>query len=192
MPTKSLYAVVLAAGQASRFGSTKQLAVFAGQPLVARAIRSAERMCGQQSILVTGKDWENVASASAPLDGFMIYNPRYRDGMASSLAQGIRSIRDVADGVLLLLADQPLVSDEHLQALITAFTAAPDTICASAYAATRGPPVIFARRYFTQLIELQGDRGAKAVIESNIDQVITIPSESAAIDIDTPDDLDEL
>lgn len=189
---KSLYAVVLAAGQASRFGSTKQLAVFEGQPLVTRAIRSAERVCGPQSILVTGKDWENVASASAPLDGFMIYNPRYRDGMASSLAQGIRSIRDVADGVLLLLADQPLVSDEHLRALITAFTAAPDSICASAYAGTRGPPVIFARRYFAELIELQGDRGAKAVIESNIDQVITIPCENAAVDIDTPDDLNEL
>ena len=192
MSTNSLYAVVLAAGQASRYGSTKQLALFEGESLVVRAIRTAERVCDSRSLLVTGNDWENVASACAPLEGFMIHNPRYRDGMATSLAQGIRSIRDVANSVLLLLADQPRVSDEHLQALINASNAMPGSICTSGYAGTQGPPVIFPKRFFADLIDLQGDRGAKAVIDSNIDQVITIPFENAAIDIDTPDDLQQI
>jgi len=189
MSANSLYAIVLAAGQASRFGSTKQLARFDNEPLVARAIRSAERICGQRSLLVSGNDWENVAAACEPLAGFMIYNPRYRDGMATSLAQGIQSIRNVADGVLLMLADQPLVNDEHLQALAGAWLASPDSICASCYANTQGPPVIFPAKFFAELVELQGDRGAKAVIDANSDQVISISFENAAIDIDTPADL---
>jgi molybdenum cofactor cytidylyltransferase len=192
MSTNSLYAVVLAAGLASRYGSTKQLASFDGETLVARAVRSAERACGSRSLLVTGNDRELVTAASAPLEGFTIHNPRYRDGIATSLAQGIRTIQDVADGVLLLLADQPLVSDAHLQALISRYKATPDSICASGYAGTRGPPVIFPKRLFAELIALRGDRGAKAVIEANIDQVITLPFEKAAIDIDTPDDLQQL
>ena len=192
MSSNSLYAVVLAAGQASRFGSTKQLAIFDNEPLVTRAIRTAERICGPQSMLVTGSDWQNVASACEPLTGFMIYNPRYHDGMASSLVQGIRSIPDVADGVLLMLADQPLVNDEHLQALVNAWRASPHSICASRYANTQGPPVIFPAQFFADLVKLQGDRGARAVIDSNNDQVISIPFENAAIDIDTPDDLKQL
>jgi molybdenum cofactor cytidylyltransferase len=189
MSSNSLYAVVLAAGQASRYGSTKQLALFDGESLIARAVRSAERICGPQSLLVTGNDWQNVASACEPLHGFMLHNPHYRDGMATSLKQGIRSIRDVADGVLLMLADQPLVNIEHLQALVDAWQASPNSICASGYANTQGPPVIFPERLFADLMGLQGDRGARAVIDANSDQVNTIQCEDAAIDIDTPDDL---
>lgn len=192
MPSNTLYAIVLAAGQANRFGSTKQLAIFDDKPLVTHAIRTAERVCGAQSLLVTGNDWENVAAACAPLTGFMIYNPRYRDGMATSLSQGIRSISGLADGVLLMLADQPLISDEHLQDLTKAWHASPELICASRYANTQGPPVIFPARFFAELLQLQGDRGAKAVIEANTDQVISIPFENAALDIDTPDDLQQI
>ena len=192
MSPNALYAIVLAAGQASRFGSTKQLAIFGNEPLVKRAIRTAEQTCGPRSLLVTGNDWENVAKACEPLTGFMIYNPSYRDGLATSLAQGIRSIRDLADGVLLMLADQPLVNDEHLQVLTKAWHASPDFICASGYANTQGPPVIFPARFFADLLQLQGDRGAKAVIEANNEQVISIPFEDAALDIDRPDDLKQI
>ncbi len=112
--------------------------------------------------------------------------------MSTSLTQGIRSLSDLADGVLLMLADQPLVSVEHLQSLVSAWNSSPHTICASAYADTQGPPVIFPSRFFDELMALQGDRGARAVIESNGDQAMTILFEDAAIDIDTPGDLNKL
>jgi len=189
MSVNSLYAVVLAAGEASRFGSTKQLADFAGEPLAARAIRTAEIVCGSRSLLVTGNDWYKVSAACEPLQGFMILNPRFADGLASSLAQGVRSVCDVADGMLLMLADQPLITTEHLKSLVKAWHSNPDSICASAYADTVGPPVIFPRRCFSDLMELRGDRGAKAVIDGNRDKVVTIQFEDAAVDIDRPDDL---
>ena len=190
MSMTSLYAVVLAAGTGSRFGSTKQLATFAGKPLVARAVRTAEGICGPRTLLVAGNDWKEVAAACEPLEGFMILNPRFADGIASSLTQGIRSVYDIADGVLLLLADQPLITAEHLKTMVAAWQSSPDSICASAYADTTGPPVILPRRYFADLLQLRGDRGAKALIDKNRDHVITIRLEDAAIDIDRPEDLD--
>ena len=192
MSTKTLCAIVLAAGRASRYGSTKQLALLDGEALVARAVRTAERLCGQQTLLVTGNDWINVAAACEPLQGFMVRNPRYRDGLSTSLAQGVRSVRHVAGGVLLMLADQPLVDAAQLQTLIDTWRATPDAICASSYAGTTGPPVIFPARFYADLTKLRGDRGARAVIEANSDQVISISFEKAAIDIDTPGDLRKL
>ncbi len=189
MSGKSLFAIVLAAGTASRFGSTKQLALFAGQALVTHAVRTAESVCGPQSLLVTGSDWQNVADACKPLQGFMVLNPKYGSGIASSLVTGIRSVSAVADAALLMLADQPLVTIRQIEALVDTWKASPDSICASAYAETLGPPVIFPARFFRELMTLQGDRGAKAVIDSNRDSLVTVRAESAAIDIDCPGDL---
>ncbi len=182
--------LILAAGRGRRFGSTKQLAKFDGEALVSRAVRAAERICGSRTLLVTGNDWKNVAAACEPLRGFMVHNPRFAEGMASSLAEGIRGVSGLADGVLLMLADQPLVSAEHLRSLADAWSSSPESICASSYANTKGPPVIFPARFFDNLAELQGDRGAKSIIDSNSADVMTIPFEDAAIDIDIPGDLD--
>jgi len=192
MPSNSLYAIVLAAGAASRFGSTKQLAQFSGEPLVKRAVRTAESICGPRTLLIAGNDWKNVTAACEPMQGFVVINPCFAEGIASSLRRGVRSICDVAEGVLLLLADQPLITTEHLERLVDAWCASQDSICASAYADTKGPPVIFPRRYFRELMELQGDRGAKAVIDKNRDQLITIQFEDAAMDIDNPEDLKKM
>jgi molybdenum cofactor cytidylyltransferase len=189
MSSLSLYAIVLAAGRSSRFGSTKQLALCEGEPLVTRAVRSAENLCGSQTLLVTGNDWRKVAAACEPMQGFIAHNPRYADGIASSIAHGVRGISPVADAVLLLLADQPRISVEHLRSLADAWASSPASICASEYAGTQGPPVIFPAAYFSELMALQGDRGAKAVLGSSGAKVITIPCEAAAIDIDTPEDL---
>ena len=160
--------------------------------MVTRAVRSAEDLCGPRTLLVTGNDWRNVTAACEPVQGFITHNPRYADGMSSSIAHGVRGVCHVADAILLLLADQPLIGIEHLRSLTDAWAASPGSICASAYAGTEGPPVIFPASCFAQLMALQGDRGAKAVIDSSDAPVITIPCEDAAIDIDTPEDLDNI
>ncbi|MDA0993807.1 MAG: nucleotidyltransferase family protein [Proteobacteria bacterium] len=189
MPENALYAIVLAAGRASRFGSTKQLAICSGQPLVASAVRQAEQVCGSRSVLVTGNDWRNVAAACEPLKGFFLMNPGFEGGMATSLSAGIRSVQDIANGVLIMLADQPLITVAHLWSLVGTWSGNHHAICASAFAETAGPPVIFPRRYFPELAKLEGDRGAKAVLDLYRDEVITIQFDDAAVDIDRPDDL---
>ena len=189
MKGKSVFAVVLAAGQSSRFGKTKQLEKYQGIPLVTRSVRLGEAVCGSNTVLVAGNDWQRVTDICAPLAGFFVVNPRFADGLASSIECGIRSVAEVADAVMLLLADQPLITSAHLQVLLDTWQSSRESIVASAYAGTTGPPVIFPRRDFADLIRLSGDRGARSMIDANRERVKVIVFEPAALDIDRQSDL---
>jgi CTP:molybdopterin cytidylyltransferase MocA len=190
MSGKTLFAVVLAGGSGSRFGSTKQLAMIGDQPMVALAMAAAEASCGPCSVLVAGNDWPAVVAAAHPQQGFFVINEQHASGLAGSITAGVRSVRRQADAVLLLLADQPLVTLAHLQTLEESWRRSPGSIVTSAYANTCGPPVIFPARYFDELLSLEGDRGARAVIDAHRDKVVEIAFEDAAIDVDTPTDLE--
>ena len=192
MPTRTLFAIVLAAGESSRFGSTKQLAPFRGGTLVGHAVRAAESVCGPRSVLVVGNEWQNVLAACRPQQGFFVRNPRYRDGLSSSIRCGVEAASGSADAVLLMLADQPLIEAEHLQALETRWRESPNRIVASAYAGTLGPPAIFPRGFFPDLCTLQGDAGAKRVIQQHADVAEIVKNDAGTADVDRPEDLESL
>ena len=191
MDRKRLFAIVLAAGASRRFRATKQLANYCGEPLVCRAARLAEAVCAERSILVTGSDWRRVHDACAPLQGFFVRNESFESGMSGSIACGIRAVAETADAVLLLLADQPLITAAYLQQMIVAWNGSDTAIVCSEFAGIVGPPVIFPARYFGGLTSLEGDKGARALIDAHHEQVIALPCEAAASDIDTRDDLIE-
>lgn len=183
---------MLAAGQSTRFGTTKQLATFNGMALVTRAVRNAEQTCGNRSVLVTGKDWLAVATAAGPLRGFLAVNAEFEEGLAGSIKAGVAAVMETADAVLLTLADQPLVTSDHLDSLVAAWKKAPNFIIASGYSGTIGPPVVFPRDFFPALMSLQGDCGAKPILDANRAGVQTIEFCGAGLDIDRPEDLDKL
>lgn len=187
-----LFAIVLAAGAGERFGSTKQLAQYRGETLVRHAVGLAQQVCGPRSVLVCGADWRRVYSSCGRLAGFMVRNERYRDGMSSSIAAGVRAVADAAEAVMLLLTDQPLITDEHLRNLQRHWCENPDAIVATSYAGVTGPPVIFPAAFFSELTSLEGDTGARAVLQANRERVRRIAFEPAAVDIDRPADLDLL
>ena len=190
MRENRVFAIVLAAGQSSRFGKTKQLQNYHGIPLVTRAVRLAETACGPNSVLIAGNDWQRVTDICAPLAGFFVVNPKFADGLASSIGCGIRSVAEVADAVLLLLADQPLITGSHVQLLVDSWQQSPESIVASAYAGITGPPVIFPREDFADLLQLSGDSGARSIIEANRERVRSVTFEPAALDIDRESDLE--
>ena len=189
---KRVFAIVLAAGSGRRFGGTKQLASYDGTPLVARAVRLAESVCGPRTVLVAGHEWRAVVDGCEPLQGFFTINVAYRSGMGSSIACGVKSVGEAADGIIIMLADQPLVTFEHLQRLISAWAGSGDHIAATSFAGTDGPPVIFPRRYFADLAALEGDQGARPVLKKAGSRVRRLEFEPAAVDIDAPGDLERL
>lgn len=186
---KSVFAVVLAAGRASRFGSTKQLAELHGQALVRRALDSAVDACGNNTALVVGHDWQAVVKACEPLRGYLIVNDNYTDGLGTSIAQAARSIRHTADAVIILLADQPLITADHLRALCTAWSGTDDEIVATKFAEVIGTPALFPRGCFEDLALLDSDAGGQKLLSDERFRVTTINFGPAAEDVDTPDDL---
>lgn len=188
----SLYAILLAAGSATRFGATKQLAVLEKESLAKRAVKNAEAICDANTVTVLGHDATAVWQAMMPLRGFMVINEQHLEGIGKSIARGIGALPDTAAAALILLVDQPMVSATHLQQLIDEWQQAPDKIIASAYAKTLGPPAIFPRSYFDRLQELGGDKGARDLLRAEADNVLAVACAAAAQDIDTQDDLSAL
>ena len=188
----TVFAAVLAAGESRRFGRSKMLESVQRETLVRRAANLAREVCGDCSILVAGHESAAVTSAAGDAPQFVIVNDHYEEGIGGSIALAAKAVSHVADALLLLLADQPLVTAQHLRALMSHWQGADDEIVATAFAETMGPPVLFPRGAFDALGELTGDQGAKSLLQSSRFDVRTIPFEDAAIDIDTPADLDKL
>jgi molybdenum cofactor cytidylyltransferase len=186
-----VFAAVLAAGRSQRFGHSKQLEVIGGKPLVRHAAELAREACGDRSLLVCGHQCSAVARAAGDAPQFMLVNERHDEGLGGSIALVATAVSHVAGALLLLFADQPLITAQHLRALIDGWSGADNAIVATAFSGTEGPPVLFPRGAFGALGKLTGDRGAKSVLDDPQFDVTTIPFEDAATDIDTPADLEQ-
>jgi CTP:molybdopterin cytidylyltransferase MocA len=189
---RPVFAVVLAAGRGERFGGTKQLADIGGQPLVRHTCQLARAACGEHTLLVTGHDSAAVLRAAGDDVGFVVVNEHHDDGIGSSIAAGVRSLAHAAGGILLLLADQPLVTMTHLQNLIARWGGGDHEIIATSFSDVVGPPVLFPPGAFPELSKLSGDRGARSLLHDARFELKTVACEDAAVDIDTPDQLDQL
>lgn len=195
MSENGLFSVILAAGGATRFGAVKQLARIRGQTLIQLAAERAKAGTGERRVLVLGAAWRDIIGANRGTPGtlgFFAWNRHYDEGLGSSLACGIKCIEGVAEAVLILLVDQPLITDAHIRDLIEHWEGAKSNIVATAYAGIHGVPAIFPRHYFDELKSLRGDQGARVLLRKYSRQVIGVEFEDAAVDIDTEDDLEKL
>lgn len=187
--TKRVFAIVLGAGQASRFGSTKQLAAVGDGTMISRAVEAAAGACGDHTIVVIGHESTAVAKGCEGSPGFLLVNDKHVDGIGTSIAAAVRGIRHLADAILVTLADQPLVTAAHLGAVVESWSGSADEIIATAFAGTSGPPVLFGSGCFDELANLQGDNGGRRLLSDPRYSVKLVEFEAAAIDVDTPEDL---
>lgn len=183
-----LFAVILAAGEARRFGTPKQIARLGGDSLLARADARASAVCGPRKLAVVGA---HIGPVQVELTGIglaFVISADWRAGPGAGIAAGVRALAADCAGTLIWHADQALLEDADLVSLRDAWAENPARVVAARYGDSIGAPVIFPRRLFPALRALDPAGGAKHIIAAEADRV-EIPMPSAAIDIDTREDL---
>lgn len=187
-----IHVCVLAAGTSTRFGATKLTQTLHGLPLLQHALIAATGACPGQVTLVAGHDQQAVIAAADDLADQIVINDDFRSGIGSSIAAGVRVCRENADAIVILLADQPLITATHLNMLIERWSCGNAEIVASHFDGTIGPPILFSTGTYDVLCELTGDKGAKSVLRSRDYDVTSVDIPEAGIDVDSPETLREL
>jgi molybdenum cofactor cytidylyltransferase len=188
-PGVPIHVAVLAAGKSERFGKPKLLEILDGRPVLTYALSVAQEYSPGNVLLVTGKDADLVESAGAVLADRIVFNPDHESGMGSSIAAAAKACAGAADALIVMLADQPMITVAHLRDLADRWQGKTGRIVASSYSGTVGPPVLFGREFLGELAELRGETGAKEILIAHRPAVVGLSFEPASIDIDTPADL---
>jgi molybdenum cofactor cytidylyltransferase len=205
--TSSTAAIILAAGSSSRMGSGrhKLLLMLDERPVLAHVIDAALASRARPIIVIlghgAGKVRAVVAAYTAQQDIIVVENPDYLLGMSTSLrvgiatllegmyievGQGERSQFDV-DSALIMLGDQPLITAQVIDLLISARKTSGKRIVASLYDGKRGSPTLFAASLFAELMEVSGDEGGRTVLERHREEVefVELGDAAASYDVDT-------
>ncbi len=190
---RSIAAVVLGAGRSSRMGGpNKLLEKIAGRPLVRIVVEAALASRARPVIVVTGHQSERVEAALAGLPIKFVHNPNYAEGLGTSLKTGIAALPAEADGAIVCLGDMPQVDAALIDRLIGAFD--PDNgalVVVPTLDGKRGNPVVWSRRFFPDLMAVEGDVGARYLIGRYPEAVAEVPltGKAAFTDVDTPEAL---
>jgi len=182
--------IILAAGASTRLGSPKQLLQWQGRSLLQHAVQTAAEVV-PKPVVVLGA---NAAQLEAELDTTLVqivHNPSWQEGIASSIHAGLSAVLNQpspAEQVIFMVCDQPYVSADLLKELISEQQQTGKAIVASAYANTLGIPALFTKTMFSQLIDLQGDMGAKKIIQQHPAGTSAVNFPLGNIDIDTTEE----
>lgn len=183
-------AILLAAGQSRRFGSTQKLLHHVrGRALV---VHSAELIAGApvDELIVVIDRPEHTSSVASAL---YFVQPRFvvaTGGMASSLAAGVRALDPESEAVLVALGDEPFVDVTAVERVVERYRKGGADVVVPRYRGTRGHPVLFARSVYPELEALSGDRGARSVADHDPSRLAFVDLDlPKPIDVDTPEDL---
>jgi len=188
-------AVILAAGESSRFGRPKQLVQFHGKSLVRRVVNAAKDANCSAIVVVLGSKREQIERELKETDAIVAENQDWRRGIGSSIRVGVESALNQApdiEAIVLLTCDQPFVKTDTIERLIAMREKTKKAIVASSYSETLGVPALFDRSCFQELLTLPDDSGAKSIILSNHERVAELPFPEGKIDIDTAADYEKL
>lgn len=184
--------VILAAGAATRMGRLKQLLPYRGKTFLQHAVEQAASAGLSPVVVVVGAQAEIVADAIRSERVQIVRNDAWETGMGSSIAAGVRYLEpSEVSAIAILLADQPLVTVQHLRAMARLLASDSSSIVAAEYGGTLGVPALFRREMFAALASLPPEAGARQLLRSS-QQVLAYPLAEAAIDVDSPEDLSNL
>lgn len=199
-PVGDIVGIVLAAGASRRMGAgrNKLLEEVAGRPIVAAPISALEDAGLPRIVVVVGHEAERLRAAMRQRPALtFVENPRWEEGMGSSLAAAARAIAEddagSVAGVLVVVGDLPRLDAAVVRPVVDAFRSAssPGRICLPVFEGRDGHPVLFGARHFPALAALRGDRGARAVIDAHEAETVRVEVAHDGIlrDVDTPEAL---
>lgn len=195
MNSSTIGLMILAAGASTRMGTPKQLLLYRGCSFIRHITESAINSVCQPIAVVLGANAEQIKPEISHLPVQIVENQQWEEGMSSSIRAGLEALLTMnqnLDGVAIALCDQPFVSSQTLNQLVEAYCCTGKPIIASEYAGTLGVPVLFHRTLFSELLALKSTEGAKKLIIKHSHEVFSVPFSEGAIDIDTPNDYDQL
>lgn len=180
--------VVLAAGNARRFGSDKLNAQVEGVSLIRRALDAVPG--GLATVVVS--QYPDILTLAGEYGFDALLNDRPELGLSRSVRLGLAHLTD-CDGVLFLVSDQPRLKRDSVEALAALWAQNPEKIAAMAHNGVRGNPCLFPARLFPELLALTGDRGGSAVIRHHEDDLILLETDAPELaDVDTPAALEQV
>jgi molybdenum cofactor cytidylyltransferase len=189
-------AIVLAAGRSTRMGGpNKLLAEVNGKPLIRIAVEQALASRANPVIVVTGHQRKETEAAIAGLDAKLVHNPDFAQGLGTSLKTGVAAVPAGNEGAIICLADMPGVNAALIDTLIAAFEPEKGAlVVVPTLAGQRGNPVLWSRRFFPDLMAVEGDVGARHLIARYPEAVteVAVKGGGAFTDVDTPDALHAL
>jgi molybdenum cofactor cytidylyltransferase len=195
MNSSTIGLMILAAGASTRMGTPKQLLSYRGRSFVRHITEVSLTSLCQPIAVVLGANAERIKPEISQLPIQIVENQQWAEGMSTSIRVGLEALVAVnqdLDAVAIALCDQPFVSSQTLDRIVEAYHFTGKPIIASEYAGTLGVPVLFSHTLFSEIMALKSTEGAKQLIKRHIHEVFSIPFPEGSIDIDTPNDYDQL
>jgi len=184
--------ILLAAGGSSRLGQPKQLLKIGSTSLIRKLAGEALASRANEVIVVLGAEAQAMRAELKDLKLTIVDNNDWAGGLSTSIMAGLRAVSNQCEGALFMSCDQPYVTRDLLNQIIERFQSKGALVVACVYAQTVGIPALFSRSLFPKLMRLKGDSGAKSVILNQKEKLETVLFPRGVIDIDTPDDLEDL
>lgn len=186
--------IILAAGASARLEKPKQLLRFKGETLLNHTIKEAQK-CLMPVIVVLGANAKKIKHEMQSLEEETVINEEWESGMSSSIKAGLNkalaNYKEIKN-CIIAVCDQPFISSLLFQELIDEKRRTGKNIIACSYAGTLGTPCLFDMKYFRELLQLQGDHGAKNLLQKYPHDVASIDFENGKFDVDTKRDYEEL
>lgn len=182
--------LLMAAGNASRFGENKLTARFDGQRLFSLALAAIPKELFARVTVVS--QYPALLEEAARTGFDTILNDRPQDGVSRTIRLGTQAMAD-CDGILYMVADQPLLRAGTVRRVVDVWRAHPECIAAAAHNGNRGNPCLFPARFFPELCALEADRGGSSVIRRHEDALLLVEAgERELFDCDTKQALEIL
>lgn len=182
--------LVMAAGNASRFGNNKLAAELDGKPLIRHALEAVPRHLFSQVVVVT--QYPEVEDMAREFGFTPLHNDHPDYGISHTIELGTKALQQ-CNAILYMVSDQPLLDDASVERIVECWRNHPCNIVGAAHNGKRGNPCIFPREFYDELLALEEDHGGNTVIRKYPERLLTVEvAREELTDVDTPKALEDL